>query len=171
VAVQRDSDNAIDKWQASYNMCAASAQVAVCRRAMVNARDLLPTARKRQCFQPDTSNFLGDGSLFDGAHPRHQSEIVKEVTMSNTPNNGRVTRFSTETKAAFKTTEFIAYVVILIAMFIASAVVDNGDDGQGFGASSVWLYATLLTIGYMISRGLAKSGSREHYDADHDSRR
>ncbi|MCU1543777.1 MAG: hypothetical protein JWM50_1642 [Microbacteriaceae bacterium] len=92
--------------------------------------------------------------------------------MSNTPHNGRVSRLSTETKAAFKTTEFIAYVVILIAMFIASAVVDNGDDGQGFGAQDVWLYATLLTIGYMISRGLAKSGSREFYDNDeHTTRR
>jgi hypothetical protein len=92
--------------------------------------------------------------------------------MSTTPSTGRVSRISTETKAAFKTTEFIAYVVILIAMFIASAVVDNGDDGQGFGAQDVWLYATLLTIGYMISRGLAKSGSREFYDNDeHTTRR
>ena len=33
-------------------------------------------------------------------------------------------------------------------------------------AGKVWLYATLLTIGYMISRGLAKSGSRDPYDAD-----
>jgi hypothetical protein len=98
--------------------------------------------------------------------PGAANRNIKEDTMSNTPNNGRVARFSTETKAAFKTTEFIAYVVILIAMFIASAVVDSGDDGQGFGASSVWLYATLLTIGYMISRGLAKSGSRETYDRD-----
>jgi hypothetical protein len=94
--------------------------------------------------------------------------------MTNTPanHNSRGTRLSTETKAAFKTTEFIAYVVILVAMFIASAMVDNGEDGQGFGADHVWLYATLLTIGYMISRGLAKSGSREFYDrGDNDSRR
>ena len=27
----------------------------------------------------------------------------------------------------------------------------------------VWLYATILTVGYMVSRGLAKSGSREPY--------
>jgi hypothetical protein len=87
--------------------------------------------------------------------------------MTNSPNtNRRVARLSTETKAAFKTTEFIAYVVILIAMFIASAMVDNGEDGQGFGADQVWMFATWLTIGYMVSRGLAKSGSREHYDDD-----
>lgn len=92
--------------------------------------------------------------------------------MSNAPQHKHVSRLSTETKAAFKTTEFIAYVVILIGIFIASAVVDNGDDGQGFGAESAWWFATLLTIGYMISRGLAKSGSRENYDRDDsDSRR
>jgi hypothetical protein len=57
--------------------------------------------------------------------------------MSNTPaNTGRTTRLSTETKASFKTTEFFAYIAILIGIFVASAVVDNGDDGQGFGA--VW---------------------------------
>ncbi|WP_166805270.1 hypothetical protein [Cryobacterium sp. TMT2-4] len=51
-------------------------------------------------------------------------------------------------------------------------MVDNGDDGQGFGASSACLSATLLTIGYMISRGLAKSGSRENCDRDErDNRR
>lgn len=86
--------------------------------------------------------------------------------MTNTPHNSNVARRTTESKAAFKTTEFIAYVVILIGIFIASAVVDNGEDGQGFGADKAWLYATLLTIGYMISRGLAKSGSREPYDRD-----
>lgn len=91
--------------------------------------------------------------------------------MTNNTPNGRVSRLTTETKAAFKTTEFIAYVVILVAMFIASAVVDNGEDGQGFGASQVWLYATILTVGYMISRGLAKSGSRERYDRDDHANR
>ena len=74
-------------------------------------------------------------------------------------------RRSTETKSSFKTTELIVYVVAVVGVLIAAAVTDNGDDGQGFGARSAWLYVTLLTIGYMISRGLAKSGSREHYDA------
>jgi hypothetical protein len=87
--------------------------------------------------------------------------------MSSTPaNTGRTTRLSTETKASFKTTEFFAYIAILIGIFIASAMVDNGDDGQGFGADHAWLYATVLTVGYMISRGIAKSGSREFYDRD-----
>ena len=94
--------------------------------------------------------------------------------MSNTATSARngVSRVTTETKAAIKTTEFIAYVVVLVGLFIASAVVDSNEDGQGFGAEQAWFFATLLTIGYMVSRGLAKSGSREAYDRDaRDDRR
>ena len=80
----------------------------------------------------------------------------------------RTRRLSTETKAAFKTTEFFTYLAVLIGILIAGAVVDASDAG-GYGARQVWLYATILTVGYMISRGLAKSGSREPYDAE-DSR-
>jgi hypothetical protein len=72
-------------------------------------------------------------------------------------------RLTTETKAAFKTTEFFAYVAVLAGVLIAGAVVDQSDAG-GYGARQVWLYATILTVGYMISRGLAKSGSRDPYD-------
>ena len=74
-------------------------------------------------------------------------------------------RLTTETKSAFKTTELIVFVLSVVGVLIAAAVTDNGDDGQGFGARSAWLYVTLLSIGYMISRGLAKAGSRERYDA------
>ena len=74
-------------------------------------------------------------------------------------------RQSTETKAAYKTTEFIAYVGVLLGILIAGAVINDADNGA-FDATRVWLYATILTVGYMISRGLAKSGSRDPYDAD-----
>ena len=81
----------------------------------------------------------------------------------------RAARLSTETKAAFKTTEFFAFVAVLVGILIAGAVVDSSDAG-GYGARQVWLYATILTVGYMVSRGLAKSGSREPYDADRNDR-
>ena len=90
--------------------------------------------------------------------------------MSTTTRSG-VNRLSTETKAAFKTTEFIAYVVILVGMFIASAVVDSNEDGQDSEPSRCGS-SPPCTIGYMISRGLAKAGSRESYDRDdRDDRR
>jgi hypothetical protein len=76
----------------------------------------------------------------------------------------RTRRLTTETKAAFKTTEFFSYIAVLVGILIAGAVVDSSDAG-GYGARQVWLYATILTVGYMVSRGLAKSGSRDPYDA------
>ena len=68
------------------------------------------------------------------------------------------TQKSTETKSAYKTTELIVYVLAVLGVLIASMIVD-----QSFGADPAWRYVTYLTVGYMISRGLAKAGSREPY--------
>jgi hypothetical protein len=62
---------------------------------------------------------------------------------------------STESKSAYKTTEFVVYVLAVLGVLIASMIVD-----QSFGADPAWRYVTYLTVGYMISRGLAKAGSR-----------
>ena len=78
-------------------------------------------------------------------------------------------RKSTETKAAFKTTELIAFLAAVAGVLIAAAVVDEADAG-GLGAKQAWLYVTILTVGYMVSRGLAKSGSRDPYTDDGDRR-
>jgi hypothetical protein len=67
------------------------------------------------------------------------------------------THESTETKASTKTSEFFVYIIAAAAILIASLVVD------GFNATEGWMFFTYLTIGYMISRGLAKAGSREPY--------
>lgn len=80
--------------------------------------------------------------------------------------HGSARRISTETKASSKTSELIAYVVAVVGVLIASAVVDSSD----FGSQEAWFYVTLLTIGYMVSRGLAKSGSRDYYDDDANRR-
>jgi hypothetical protein len=77
----------------------------------------------------------------------------------------QVRRLTTETKSAFKTTEMIAFVVAVFGVLIAAAIVDQSDAG-GLGAKQAWLYVTILTVGYMVSRGLAKSGSSQPYDED-----
>jgi positive regulator of sigma E activity len=77
---------------------------------------------------------------------------------------GTPRRLSTETKAAVKTSELIAYLAAVIGVLIASAVADEASD---FGAQEAWFLVTLLTIGYLVSRGLAKSGSRDFYSDDH----
>ena len=75
-------------------------------------------------------------------------------------------RRGSETKAAFKTTEFIAYVVAVIGVLLASFLVSTTDAHEDyFRADRAWFYIVLLSIGYMVSRGLAKAGSRHHDDA------
>ncbi len=66
-----------------------------------------------------------------------------------------------ETKPAFKTTEIIVWAVSVLAVLIAAAVTENLD------GHDAWKYVTWLSIGYMISRGLAKAGS---YQKDNDPR-
>ena len=73
-------------------------------------------------------------------------------------------RLSTETKAAPKTTELYAYVVVLVGLLLAGLMTKAGDGHDDrLQADQVWLYASILTVGYMLSRGLAKSGSRDPY--------
>ena len=84
--------------------------------------------------------------------------------------NGRTRtprRLVTETKASFKTTEFVAYLAVVVGLLIAGNTVEGQEGGADyFAADKVWLYITLLTVGYMISRGLAKAGSSQPYDED-----
>jgi hypothetical protein len=76
-------------------------------------------------------------------------------------------RWGTETKAAFKTTEFFAFLAAALAIIVTAIVVDgNANTPDPFNAEQALRYLTFLTIGYMISRGLAKAGSREPYAAD-----
>ena len=42
---------------------------------------------------------------------------------------------------------------------------DAGSNADPFGATTAARFVVYLTIGYLVSRGLAKSGSREAYDA------
>jgi hypothetical protein len=67
----------------------------------------------------------------------------------------RVTgRKSDETKLSLKTTEFWAMVGLVAAILIASAVSDS------LGDVRAWTLVAAVGIGYMISRGLAKSGTK-----------
>jgi hypothetical protein len=63
-------------------------------------------------------------------------------------------RTSDETKLSLKTTEFWAMAGTLGAILIASAVSDS------LGDVRAWTLVAAVAIGYMISRGLAKSGTK-----------
>lgn len=80
-------------------------------------------------------------------------------------------RLTTETKSSFKTTEFFAFVAVLLMILIAGNTIEGKDGGADyFAGDKVWLYITILTVGYMISRGLAKAGSRDPYWSERGDR-
>jgi hypothetical protein len=64
-----------------------------------------------------------------------------------------------ETKASFLTTEFWAMIGVIAAILLAAQQADN------FDAPRAWTLVAAVAIGYMVSRGLAKSGS-DHRDRD-----
>jgi hypothetical protein len=90
-------------------------------------------------------------------------EVRSQRTDGVHENRGFAVQRSTETKASYKTTEFFAYLVVLVGIFIAGAVTSGGHAHDFFKANQVWLYAAIVTVGYMISRGLAKAGTRDPY--------
>jgi hypothetical protein len=77
-------------------------------------------------------------------------------------------RLSTETKSALKTTEFWAMLGVIAAILVSAAAIDG--EGDTFIAKQAWLYVAIVASAYMISRGLAKSGSREPIEPDRDDR-
>ena len=69
-------------------------------------------------------------------------------------------RESTETRPYSRSSEFYVYLVAAAAVLIAGLVL------EGFNATEAWRFFTYLSVGYMISRGLAKAGSSDPYRPD-----
>ena len=86
---------------------------------------------------------------------------------TRTDRTGAGRRLTTEAKQAFKTTEFWAFVVVVVAILISAAAIKGGDTTNQatdeFIARQAWLYVAIVTGAYLVSGGLAKSGSREPY--------
>ena len=82
----------------------------------------------------------------------------------------RIRRLTTETKQAFKTTEFWAMVGVVVAILVSAAMIKGGDTNgtDEFIARQAWLYVAIVAGAYFIGRGLAKSGSRDPYAENRD---
>ena len=59
-----------------------------------------------------------------------------------------------ETKEFFKTSEFAVWALTFLCIALAGLISEN------LFSHSVWLYVTILSSAYMISRGLAKTAAR-----------
>jgi|SRR5215210_6657918 len=74
-----------------------------------------------------------------------------------------------ETRASWKTSELLIFLLLSAGIFIAAEHVGSSGD-NAFTSQRAWLYVTILGAAYMISRGLAKSGSRASEEDDPRSR-
>jgi hypothetical protein len=66
----------------------------------------------------------------------------------------------TETKDFFRTSEFWTTVIGVVGILLAA----YSDSGDSITRNDGWLYATILAVGYVVSRGIAKAGTREPRD-------
>jgi len=66
----------------------------------------------------------------------------------------------TETKSFFRTSEF--WFGMLVAVAVILAAYSSGDDS--ISREDRWRFVTAIAVGFMVSRGLAKAGSREPTD-------
>lgn len=62
--------------------------------------------------------------------------------------------YTSETKPFFLTSEFLVFVLFLMGLGIGTATSDDVDPRL------FWILATVATSFYMLSRGIAKAGSR-----------
>jgi hypothetical protein len=99
-----------------------------------------------QAGQPQqTSQFSAPAGQWSGDQSHHQGPFSGRAGLS--------------LRNSLKTTEFWVFVVVSIALLIASAVSDD-DNGVGFDAQAAWKFVTFLAVAYILSRGLAKLGGR-----------
>jgi hypothetical protein len=68
-------------------------------------------------------------------------------------------RTFTEAKSGFKTTEFF----VMLA-FIAGVLIATYSDSDSLARADGWRYASLAVAAYIVSRGLAKLGTRQPVD-------
>jgi hypothetical protein len=88
--------------------------------------------------------------------------LTDRDTQGATTPRRRSRRLSTETKHSSKTSELYAYVAATVGVLLAGLLTKAGDGHDDrLQAHETWMIVGILTVGYMIARGLAKSGSRE----------
>ena len=106
------------------------------------------------------------------AHTESRPNVGLDTRQRRNGVGDRVRRLTTETKQAFKTTEFWAMVGVIVAILVSAAAINGGDTNgtDEFIARQAWLYVAIVAGAYLISRGLAKAGSRDPYTEDHSDR-
>ena len=85
-------------------------------------------------------------------------------TNDHRADRGSVRRTFTETKAFYKTSEFMVWAFTVIGVLVVTYVNDASSLSNWHG----WLLITVLSAAYMVSRGIAKAATTEPYSEDRD---
>jgi hypothetical protein len=135
-----------------------------------NAVGFLEYPRGVRLCVTDATHKIGFGGLNAGsvlARPLQEKQHKIMVTNRRDLDTGVASRRAdssgqrrtfTETKAGLKTTEFMLAIAAIVAILIAVYVGDADLD-----ATDGWRYASWVAAAYIVSRGLAKLGTREPY--------
>jgi hypothetical protein len=91
-------------------------------------------------------------------YPGHQAGVGDRAA-DMMQNVGRHIR-TPETKPFFMTSEFLVWLITVICLVIAGAVVGSGDHGDVMRANLVWILFTVISFAYIISRGISKAGTK-----------
>lgn len=86
-------------------------------------------------------------------------DIDARPTRGHDASVGPRRRTFTETRLGFKTTEFWVMIVAVAGILISTYA-----DDDTLSRKDGWLFASIVVAAYVVSRGLAKLGSREPYD-------
>ena len=78
---------------------------------------------------------------------------LRDAVAVGTTDARPIVRAADETKPSVRTTELYAFVAAVAGVLLAARQADN------FAADQAWALVAALTVGYMLSRGLAKAGS------------
>ena len=84
------------------------------------------------------------------------------ATTTDRTNDRRTVRSFTETKVGYKTSEFLMMLLFLVGVLIAA----YASSADALSREDGWRFASFVAAAYIVSRGLAKLGTREPYDRE-----
>lgn len=112
--------------------------------------------------QPTMNRPMSDQQYMQGSYAQDPDMSNRQMVSDQQMMSGRRgdRRTGSETKPAFLTTEFYVFLLAVGGVIAASVIIGNDNAGLDvFRADRAWFFIALLSIGYMLSRGIAKAGS------------
>jgi hypothetical protein len=149
---------------------------AVEQAADCQAPGVLSCGQVTDCRSRRKASPTGGSTTDDVVDARRTNDSTEDTSMTDTrttatgnrtdgtaPRRTTPPQLSTETRPSARTSELIVLVVSSLAIIIAAYLDD------AFNVEHGWTLVAILASAYLLSRGIAKAGSREPYRVERDS--